>query len=126
MSFWMTHKGAWIQEAHVLQLPSLYLVRLALECGRSCDPAQSDNCGSYCHESVFQQHYPARKRPPRTPKCAQVPLDVCGDNAHSPDDDQQRRGRHQKSQQPEQIPSEYDGPTQKTYCQGPGKAVPGK
>src|SRR3981081_258768 len=36
MPCWMTQKGFWIHEPHVLQLRSL--------CGRSCDPAQSDNC----------------------------------------------------------------------------------
>jgi len=56
--------------------------------------------------------------PPRTPECAEVPLDVCGDNAHSPDDDEQRRGRHQKWQQPEQIPWEYGGCAQKRSAIG--------
>src|SRR2546422_4649021 len=123
MSCWMTHKGSCIQESHVVQLPSLYLVRWALQGGRPADLAQSDNRGSYCHASEFQQHYPTRKRPPRTPKCAQVPLDVSGDNAHSPDGKQQRRGRRQEWQQPEKIPWEYDGCTQETCCHWPGKYI---
>src|SRR5712671_2806696 len=99
------------------------LVRLPLECARSADTTQSNNCGSYYHTSIFQQHYPARKRPPWTPKCAQVPDDVNGDDAHCPDDDQQRRGRRQKWQQPEKVPREYDGRTQKRCCHWPGKLV---
>src|SRR6266849_5483767 len=123
MPCWMTHKGSWIQESHVAQLPSLYLVPLVLECGRSSGPAQSENCSGRCHAAVFQQHDPARKCPPRTPKCAQVPHDISGDNAHSPDDDQQRRGRPEKWQQPEKIPWEYNGCAQKRCCHRPGKYV---
>src|ERR1700687_1404002 len=89
----------------------------------ACEPAQCNHCTGRCHASVFQQHYPTRKRPPRTTKCAQVPHDVRGDNAHSPDDDQKRRGRRQKWQQPEEIPWEYDGCAQKRYCHWPGKYV---
>src|ERR1700704_145727 len=101
------------------------LVRLALECARSTDTAQSDNRGSDCHASVFQQHYPPRQRPPRTSKCAPVPHNVNGNNTHSPDDDRQRRGRRQKWQQPEKIPWEYGGGAQKKRCHLPRKKMRG-
>ncbi len=91
---------------------------------RPREPAQRNYCASRRHASVFQQHDPDRKRSPRTPKCAQMPHDVSGDNAHSPDDDQQRRGRRQKWQQPEKIPWEYGGCAQERCCHWPGKLRP--
>jgi hypothetical protein len=51
------------------------------------NPAQPQNYTSSCNASVFQQHYPNRKRPPWTPQCAQVPHDISGDNAYSPHGD---------------------------------------
>ena len=71
-------------------LPFTLPTPLTIGCRRLCDPAQSDHRGSYCDAPVFQQHDPTRKRPPRMPKCAQVPHDVSRENADSPDNDQQR------------------------------------
>jgi hypothetical protein len=90
---------------------------------RPRDPAQRDYCRGNGYASVFQQHYPTRERAPRSPKCAEVPHHVSGDNAHSPDYDQQSRGRRQKWQQPQKIPWEYDGRAQKRCCHGPRKCV---
>ena len=97
---------------------------MAYGCGyRSCRTAKRNNPSSRCHASVFQQHYPTRKRSPRTPKGAQVPLDVYGDNADRPDDDRQRGSRPQERQQPEQVPWIYDWCTEKRCCHRPRECV---
>src|SRR5260370_15794160 len=76
-------------------------------------PAQSKNCGGYRYTSILQQHYPTRKRRPRTPQSAPMPHDVSRDNADSPEDDQQRRSRRQKMSQPQMIPMGDNGCTDK-------------
>jgi hypothetical protein len=53
----------------------------------SPDPGQAYHYTRYCHASIFHHHHPSRKSPPWSPRCAEVPHDVSGDNAHRPDDD---------------------------------------
>ena len=59
-------------------------------------PAQSHNSGRDCQGSVFQQHYPTRKRSPRMSKRPPVPFEVSGEDADDPKNDEQRRGRRQE------------------------------
>src|SRR2546425_9057248 len=101
------------------------LVHLSSGCRRPHEPTQCDHGTGACQASVFEQPDPTMMRPPWTPKCTQVPHNVNGDYAHSPDDDQQCRGRRQKWQQPEKVPWEYGGGAQKRCCHRAGKIVRG-
>ena len=77
-------------EACLLAKEKLQAIREELL--RPHGPAQCNRGTGYCQATVLEQHDPTGKRPPRMPKCAHVPHNVNRDNAHSPDDDQQRRG----------------------------------
>src|ERR1700686_4132280 len=120
MLCWMRPPDFWIQKLRIGPVGLTELIRLSIGVPPGHEQVQCNHGTGRCHASVFQHHHPTWKRPPRTPECAQVPLDVCGDNAHSPEDDQQRRGRPQKWQQPEKIPWEYDGSAYKRCCHWPG------
>src|SRR5438270_14073265 len=96
---WMRVPGFQIQEVVYRNRPGRSLKLILIERGiwtfllnqkwarvAHRSSSQCEYSSRYCDATVLQQHYPMRKRPPRTPKCAQMPLHVNGNNANTPDD----------------------------------------
>src|SRR5262249_32380700 len=91
-----------------------------------CRPLELAECNDGsgdCEASVLRQHDPTGERSPWMPESSQMPLHVSRDDAHSPNDEQQSRGRSQKWQKPEKIPGEYGRCEEEGCCHWPGKYV---